>query len=90
MQFAAAGTAMAAWSALGTAAAQTAPPTSAKLIYTPKPLPLDPKSIKGLSEKILTSHYDNNYTGAVKRLNAIAAQLAELDLRRRRFLSSTG
>ena len=25
------------------------------------------------------SHYENNYVGAVKRLNAIGAQLAELD-----------
>ena len=48
--------------------------------YAIKPLPFDPKSIKGLSEKILTSHYDNNYSGAVKRLNAITAQLAELDV----------
>jgi len=35
--------------------------------------------VKGISEKILVSHYENNYVGAVKRLNAIAAQLAELD-----------
>ena len=44
-----------------------------------KPLPFDPKKIKGLSEKLLVSHYDNNYTGAVKRLNAIVEQLAGLD-----------
>ena len=44
-----------------------------------KPMPFDPKKIKGLSEKILVSHYDNNYTGAVKRLTAIAEQLAGLD-----------
>lgn len=47
--------------------------------YEIKPLPFDPKAIKGLSEKILVSHYENNYGGAVKRLNAIGAQLAELD-----------
>ncbi|MEP6831351.1 MAG: Fe-Mn family superoxide dismutase [Rhizomicrobium sp.] len=47
--------------------------------YAIKPLPFDPKSIKGLSEKIVVSHHDNNYAGAVKRLNAIAAQLAETD-----------
>ncbi|HYZ42753.1 MAG TPA: Fe-Mn family superoxide dismutase [Stellaceae bacterium] len=47
--------------------------------YAVKPLPFDPKAIKGLSEKILISHYQNNYTGAVKRLNAITAQIAELD-----------
>jgi superoxide dismutase, Fe-Mn family len=47
--------------------------------YAIKPLPFDPKSIKGLSEKILVSHHDNNYTGAVRRLNAITAQLSSLD-----------
>ena len=47
--------------------------------YEIKPLPFDPKAIKGLFEKILVSHYENNYIGAVKRLNAIGAQLAELD-----------
>jgi len=49
------------------------------MTYEIKPLPFDPKAIKGLSEKILVSHYENNYSGAVKRLNAITAQLAELD-----------
>ncbi|MBW7966338.1 superoxide dismutase [Bradyrhizobium sp. BR 10261] len=47
--------------------------------YQVKPLPFDPKSISGISEKILVSHYENNYGGVVKRLNAIGAQLAELD-----------
>jgi Fe-Mn family superoxide dismutase len=47
--------------------------------YEVKPLPFDPSHIKGMSEKILTSHYENNYIGAVKRLNAIDAQLAGLD-----------
>jgi Fe-Mn family superoxide dismutase len=47
--------------------------------YAIKPLPFDPKSIRGLSEKILVSHHDNNYAGAVRRLNAITAQLATLD-----------
>jgi Fe-Mn family superoxide dismutase len=36
--------------------------------------------VKGLSEKLLVSHYENNYSGAVKRLNAITAQLAALDV----------
>lgn len=49
------------------------------MTYDPKPLSLDPKAIKGISEKVLVSHYENNYLGAVKRLNAIRAQLAELD-----------
>jgi Fe-Mn family superoxide dismutase len=58
-----------------------APATSGTkpMTYDIKPLSFDPKAIKGLSEKILVSHYENNYGGAVKRLNAITAQLAELD-----------
>jgi Fe-Mn family superoxide dismutase len=60
--------------------AQGTPQTGAKpMTYEPKPLSLDPKSIKGISEKVLVSHYENNYVGAVKRLNAIGAQLADLD-----------
>jgi len=53
--------------------------TGKSATYVIKPLPFDPKNIKGLSEKIIVSHHDNNYAGAVKRLNAIAAQLAETD-----------
>jgi Fe-Mn family superoxide dismutase len=41
-----------------------------------QPLPFDPAALRGLSEKLLTSHHQNNYVGAVKRLNAIRAQLA--------------
>jgi Fe-Mn family superoxide dismutase len=60
--------------------AQANQPIGAKpMTYQPKPMSFDPKSITGISEKVLVSHYDNNYVGAVKRLNAIGAQLAELD-----------
>jgi superoxide dismutase, Fe-Mn family len=51
----------------------------AAMSYQAKPMPFDPKSISGISEKILVGHYENNYVGAVKRLNAIGVQLAELD-----------
>ena len=43
-----------------------------------KPLPFDPTKLKGLSEKLLVSHHDNNYAGAVKRLNSIQQQLGSL------------
>ena len=59
--------------------AQGAPQGAKAMTYEPKPLSIDPKSINGISEKILVSHYENNYVGAVKRLNAIGAQLANLD-----------
>jgi superoxide dismutase, Fe-Mn family len=48
-------------------------------MYTIKPLPFDPQRIKGLSERMLISHYENNYGGAVNRLNSITEQLAGLD-----------
>src|SRR5216110_1492927 len=51
-----------------------------KTEYAIKKLPFDPSKVKGLSEKLLTSHYENNYGGAVKRLNAITTQLAGLDM----------
>src|SRR5688572_23811747 len=43
-----------------------------------QPLPFDPATLRGLSEKLLASHHQNNYGGAVKRLNAIRAQLAAM------------
>jgi len=46
--------------------------------FEPRPLPFDPKALRGLSERLITSHHQNNYTGAVRRLNAIQAELARL------------
>jgi Fe-Mn family superoxide dismutase len=43
------------------------------------PLPFDPAKLRGLSERLLQSHHQNNYGGAVKRLHAIRAELAALD-----------
>jgi Fe-Mn family superoxide dismutase len=55
--------------------AQANQPTGAKpMTYQAKPMPFDPKAINGISEKVLVSHYENNYVGAVKRLNAIGAK----------------
>jgi Fe-Mn family superoxide dismutase len=39
--------------------------------HKPAPLPFHPAKLPGLSEKLLTSHHDNNYAGAVKNLNAV-------------------
>jgi Fe-Mn family superoxide dismutase len=47
--------------------------------YSMKPLGCDPARIKGMSERLIVSHYENNYGGAVKRLNLIEEKLAELD-----------
>lgn len=47
--------------------------------YAIKPLSCNPAKLTGLSEKLIVSHYENNYGGAVKRLNAISEQLQALD-----------
>ena len=49
------------------------------MTYRIKPLSCDPTKIKGMSERLIVSHYENNYSGAVKRLNQIDEQLAEVD-----------
>src|SRR5678816_2077747 len=41
----------------------------------PKPLPFDPAKLNGLSEKLIRSHWENNYIGSVKTLNMIAGRL---------------
>jgi Fe-Mn family superoxide dismutase len=43
-----------------------------------KPLPFDPTKLKGLSEKLLTSHHANNYGGAVKNLIKVEDELSRL------------
>ena len=49
------------------------------MTFKMKPLSCDPARIKGMSERLILSHYENNYGGAVKRLNVIEEKLAELD-----------
>src|ERR1700674_3376545 len=44
-----------------------------------QPFLLKPQHMNGLSERLLVSHYENNYGGALRRLNAIRARLAALD-----------
>jgi Fe-Mn family superoxide dismutase len=40
------------------------------------PLPFKPDSLKGLSAKLISSHHENNYGGAVRNLNKVDAELA--------------
>src|SRR5688572_25350444 len=47
--------------------------------YTLKPLHCRPWLLQGLSPKLIESHYENNYGGALRRLNAITAQLEGAD-----------
>ena len=43
----------------------------------PTPLPFDAKTLKGISEKLIQSHWENNYCGSVKALNAVNKKLNE-------------
>jgi len=46
--------------------------------HLPKPLPFDPTKLNGISEKLIRSHHENNYTGAVKALNLVEQRLVAL------------
>jgi superoxide dismutase, Fe-Mn family len=62
------------------AAAQTAPATvrvpAFAGLHVPKPLRFDPAHLTGLSERLLRSHWEFNYQGAVRTLNTIEQRLA--------------
>ena len=47
--------------------------------YQLKPIFCRPWLLNGLSLKLIESHYENNYGGALRRLNAITEQLESLD-----------
>src|SRR3954466_12113352 len=47
-----------------------------------RPLLLKPQWMNGLTERLLVSHYVNNYGGALRRLHAIRAHLATFDWER--------
>jgi Fe-Mn family superoxide dismutase len=49
------------------------------MLYEVAPLPFKPHRLAGLSTQLLVSHYENNYGGAVRRLNAIEHRLGGLD-----------
>lgn len=45
--------------------------------HTLKPLPFEPSKLVGLSEKLIQSHWENNYGGSVKTLNSVRKKLGE-------------
>ncbi len=47
--------------------------------YQLKPIFCRPWLLNGLSPQLIESHYENNYGGALRRLNAITEQLESLD-----------
>ena len=65
----------------GIARAQPAAAQAARAFrgqHQPKPLPFDPAKLRGLSEKLIRSHWENNYGGAVKALNFVEQRLDAL------------
>ena len=44
-----------------------------------RPLIFKPQYLNGLTEKLVVSHYENNYGGALRRLNSIGARIRTLD-----------
>src|SRR5262245_38450191 len=48
--------------------------------YQLKQIQCKPWTLNGLSLPLIESHYENNYGGALRRLNAITEQLESLDL----------
>jgi Fe-Mn family superoxide dismutase len=53
-------------------------PRAFRGMHQPKPLPFDPAKLKGISEKLIRSHWENNYGGAVKALNAVEMRLGNM------------
>ena len=45
--------------------------------HSPVPLPFDVKSLKGISDKLIQSHWENNYSGAVTALNVVRRRLTQ-------------
>ena len=43
------------------------------------PIAVRPWTLNGISERMIVSHYENNYGGAVRTLNAVRRELAEID-----------
>jgi Fe-Mn family superoxide dismutase len=67
----------------GSAASSASPGVSSPAALAGKhaivPLPFSPGSLNGLSEKLIASHHENNYGGAVKNLNKVEQELARLN-----------
>jgi Fe-Mn family superoxide dismutase len=43
--------------------------------HKPRELPFDPAKLRGISEKVIRSHWENNYQGAMKTLNQLEQRL---------------
>jgi Fe-Mn family superoxide dismutase len=46
--------------------------------HTVVPLPFAPSALNGLSDRMIASHHENNYSGAVRNLNKVEQELAQI------------
>jgi Fe-Mn family superoxide dismutase len=61
-----------------TPASPSAPTSPLASPHMVAPLPFNPAKLKGLSERLIRSHHENNYGGAVKNLNKVEEELARV------------
>src|SRR5438552_9702344 len=54
------------------------PPRRSDAMHSVKPLPFDPSKLRGLSERLIVSHHENNHGSAVKNLNLTEEELARV------------
>ncbi len=57
---------------------QSAPTRAFRAQHQPQPLTFNPAKLSGLSERLIRSHWENNYGGSVKALNAVELRLDAL------------
>jgi Fe-Mn family superoxide dismutase len=62
-----------------TAVAASVTPPAFRGQHVAQPLPFNATKLTGLSEKLLVSHHDNNYGGAVNNLNRVEQELARVN-----------
>ncbi|MFL5406067.1 MAG: superoxide dismutase [Myxococcales bacterium] len=55
-----------------------ADPTALAANHQLRPLPFNPARLKGLSERLIVSHHENNYGGAVRNLNRTEQELGRV------------
>lgn len=60
------------------ASAPSPAPAARPAPFEIRPLPFDPAKLSGLSERLLKSHWENNYAGAVRALNNVRDRLVGL------------
>src|SRR4029077_7880622 len=57
----------------------SAPKGDRSMPFHARPIAFKPPRLKGLSARLIASHYENNYGDAARRLNSIRAELGALD-----------